>query len=112
MNDTAIGVAAILGLSFILGVAVLMFARLRIEQQRTMQKLIDRGTSGDELARIVGVTGGAQRDRRRGGLLLAIGFGWSVVTFFIGGKAWLMGLVPIALGIAYLLLSRFNESRR
>lgn len=111
MTPSSVLIAVILGVSLILAVAVHVFGRLRIEQQRTLQKLIDQGVAGNDLARIAGVAAPADRDRRRGVLLVAIGLGWTVVTFFIGGKAWLLGWVPVALGVAYLLLWKFDERR-
>ena len=37
-------------------------------------------------------------DLRRGLLLIAVGLAWSIVTFFVGGKAWMAGIVPVMLG--------------
>jgi len=101
---TSIELAAILGLSLILAVAVYAFARLRIEQERTLQKLIERGLSGDELLRSAGLTDRGSRDLRRGLLLIGVGLSWSLVTGFLGGSAWMFGAVPLTLGAVYVLL--------
>lgn len=96
--------AGILGLSLILSVSVYVFARLRIEQEKTLQKLVDRGLSGDEVVRSAGLVKQGNKDLRRGLLLAGVGLSWSLVTFFIGGTAWMMGAVPLVLGAVYVLL--------
>lgn len=111
MHDTAIAVAGILGLSLILSVVIHASARLRIEQQRTLQKLLDSGGSIDSLAAVSGFGHGPQRDLRRGTLLIAIGVVWSLVTFFIGGRAWILGGVPVALGLVYVLFWKLDGAR-
>ncbi|MEW6322559.1 MAG: hypothetical protein AB1635_15910 [Acidobacteriota bacterium] len=99
----SIAYAVIGGVAVILAVSVYVFGRLRIEQERTIQKLVDRGLSGEDLLKTAGVVTQADLDLRRGALLIAVGLSWSVATFLIGGTAWLFGLVPIALGIVFLL---------
>ena len=96
-------IAGILGISVILSVSIYVFARLRIEQERTVQKLIDRGIQGEELLRSAGLTDRGSRDLRRGLLLIALGLSWSLVTFFAGGSAWIAGLFPIFIGLVYVL---------
>ena len=112
MYDTAIAVAGILGVSLILSVLVHVSGRLRIEQQRTLQKLLDRGGSLDDLAAVGGFARRADRDLRRGILLVAIGVIWSLVTFFIGGRAWILGVVPVALGLACVLFWKLDGDSR
>jgi hypothetical protein len=112
MYDTAIAVAGILGVSLILAVLVHASARLRIEQQRTLQKLLDSGGSIDSLATVDGFGHRAGRDLRRGILLAAIGAAWSLVTFFIGGQAWILGAVPVAVGLAYVLFWKLDGMSR
>ena len=101
--QNSVAVAGILGLSVILSVSIYVFARLRIEQQNTLQKMIDRGISGDELLRAAGFVEPGTRDLRRGLLLIGVGLSWSTVTFFIGGSAWMFGIVPTMLGAVYVL---------
>ena len=43
--DQSIAVAGVIGLAMTLSVTIYMFGRLRIEQERSFQKLIDRGLS-------------------------------------------------------------------
>jgi hypothetical protein len=109
MPDSA-AFAGILGISLILSVGVYVFGRLRIEQERTLHKLIDRGMSGEELLRSAGLAGQSSKDLRRGLLLVALGLSWSTVTFFVGGTAWMAGIVPVAIGLT-LLLFRFLDGR-
>jgi hypothetical protein len=110
MNNAAM-FAGILGLAAILCVAVYAFARLRIEQERTLQKLIDRGLSGEELMRAAGVIDRPTKDLRRGLLLVGVGLSWSVFTFFVGGKAWMLGIVPITLGMVFVALRALDGRR-
>lgn len=112
MYDTAIAVAGILGLSLILSVLVHASGRLRIEQQRTLQKLLDRGGRLDDLAAAGGLARRADRDLRRGILLVLIGVLWSLVTFFIGGRAWILGIVPALLGLAYVVFWKLDDTSR
>jgi hypothetical protein len=104
--------AGILGLSLILSVSIHAFGRLRIEQERTLQKLIDRGLSGDELFRAAGLADRGRKDLRRGLLLSGVGLSWSVVTFFVGGSAWIAGVFPLAIGLVYLLLRLLDGRSR
>lgn len=96
--------SALLGLALILSVAVYAYARLRIERERTLQKLIDRGLSGGDLVRAARLASSRRSDLHRGLLLIGVGIAWAGVTFFIGGAAWKMGAAPTALGIVYVLL--------
>lgn len=109
MTDPIVLAAGILGIALILAVAVHAVARQRIEQQRTLQKLIERGLDVDAIASLAGIMNRGQRDLRRGTLLVAIGLAWSATTFFVGGKAWILGIVPIVLGGAILLLRTLDE---
>lgn len=110
MYETAITAAGILGVSMILSVLVYVNGRLRIEQQRTLQKILERGGNAEQLAGMVGFARRADRDRRRGIILVAIGVLWSLVTFFIGGSAWILGIVPVALGLLYLLFWKLDAT--
>lgn len=112
MYETAIAAAGILGISMILSVLVYINGRLRIEQQRTLQKMLERGDKVEQLARANGFGPRADRDRRRGIVLVAIGVLWSLVTFFIGGSGWILGIVPVALGFVYMLFWKLDASAR
>lgn len=110
--QSLVTVAGILGGSMILAVMVHTAGRLRIEQQRTLQKLVERGLSGDELLRAAGLGDRGSRDLRRGLFLMGIGSSWSVVTFFIGGKAWIFGFFPVTIGLAYVALRALDARAR
>ncbi len=103
MQQTLVICAGILGLSLVLSVAVFVFGRLRIEQQTTLQKLIDRGVADDQLLGCAGLADRGGRDMRRGLLLIAIGLSWSTVTFFVGGPAWIVGVFPVTIGAVFVL---------
>jgi hypothetical protein len=51
MDTSVVLLAGIVGLLVILAVSIHGVARLRIEQQRTLQKLLDRGAGAEEFAR-------------------------------------------------------------
>lgn len=112
MQQTLLAIAGILGLSLVLASIVLAFARLKIEQQRTLQRLIDQGVGSQQWPALAGLPHPASRDLRRGLLLLATGLSWSVVTYFVGGKGWVLGFIPAALGLACLLLWKLDEHAR
>jgi len=96
--------AGMLGLALVLSVSVYAYFRLRIERERTLQKLVERGLSGDDLIRTAGLDRSRRSDLRRGLLLIGVGVAWSAVTFVIGGPAWKMGGAPLAIGLVYVLL--------
>ena len=81
---TAIG--GILGLAAVLAAAIFVYGRVRVERERTLQRLVDRGMTIDELARLLGPDAQRRLDLRRGVLLLAVAIAWSAVTFAIGGN--------------------------
>jgi hypothetical protein len=112
MQHTALAIAGILGLSLVLASIVLSLARLKIEQQRTLQRLIDQGVGSDQWPALAGLPRPQSRDLRRGLLLLAVGLSWSAATFLVGGRAWVLGFVPAALGLACLLLWKLDERGR
>lgn len=101
--ETPIAVAGILGIAAILSVSIYVYTRLRIEQERTVQKLIDKGVSADALYRTAGLAARGNRDLRRGLLLAGLGIAWSAVTVNIGGSAWMMGGVPMVIGSVFVV---------
>ena len=105
-------IAGILGLSLILSVSIYVYARLRIEQERTVQKLIERGLQGEELLRSAGLADRGSKDLRRGLLLIAIGLSWSTFTFFVGGTAWIAGIVPVTIGLVFVLFKVLDGKPR
>lgn len=104
--------SALVGLALVLSVGVYAYSRVRIERERTMQKLIDQGLTGDELVRAAGLGPPHRSDLRRGLLLIGVGVAWAGVTFFIGGPAWKMGGAPAVIGIVYVLLWTLNGRPR
>ncbi len=107
---TAIG--GILGLAAVLAAAIFVYGRVRVERERTLQRLVDRGMTIDELARLLGPDAQRRLDLRRGVLLLAVAIAWSAVTFAIGGKAWTLGAVPAAIGVAYVAVWGMHGRQR
>jgi hypothetical protein len=99
-----IGFAGLLGLALILSVSIYAFSRVRIERERTLQKLMDRGGNIDEFIRAASLGSPRRTDLRRGLFLIGVGIAWSGVTFLIGGPAWKMGAAPLTIGIVYVVL--------
>jgi hypothetical protein len=102
----------ILASAVVLAAAIAVAGRIRVERERTLQRLVDRGLSADELIRILGTEARGRLDRRRGALLLAVGGAWTAVTYAIGGRAWTLGAVPVALGLALLVVGSVDGRRR
>lgn len=110
MTDPIVLAAGILGAAVVLAVAVYASARVRIEQQRTLQALIVRG--GDLPPHWGMHATPEQRDRRLGLLLVGVGLAWSLGTLFVGGKAWMLGAIPVTLGAVFLLLWALDARAR
>src|SRR4029453_16655696 len=96
--------SGMIGLAFVLSVSVYAYVRLRVERERTLQKLVERGLTGDDLIRAAGLDRSRGSDLRRGMLLIGVALAWSSVTFLVGGPAWKMGGAPLAIGLVYVLL--------
>ncbi len=112
MNEAPIIITGLIGVAAVLVAAVIIFGRLKIEHQRTIQKLLEKDDgSRPELAQALGSLRRGDNDLRRGMLLVASGLVWSVTTFFIGGDAWLFGGVPVVIGFVYLLFWRMSAAR-
>lgn len=112
MDNTLLAVAGLLGLALIFAATILAVGRVRAEQQRTLQKLIERGVAGDDLLRAAGILPRGERDRRRGLWLIGLGLLWSATTFFIGGPAWRLGLAPVLLGLVCLAMWKLDGRGR
>lgn len=111
MSDPIVIAAGIAGLALVLATTIHAGARLRIEQQRTLQKLLERGDDVDAAARLAGIADRGRRDMRRGATLVAIGLAWSAATFVIGGPAWRLGAAPVLLGLVLLALWKLDERK-
>lgn len=104
--------AGILGVALVSAVAIVVYGRMRLERERTLQRLVDRGLSPDDLARVVGPEARRRLDLTRGVLLVAVAMAWSGVTVAMGGRAWVLGIAPAALGLGYLLVWGLDGRRR
>lgn len=102
-QDTLIIAAGLIGLALIIAVAIHSAARLRMAQLDALRQLLAQGTDLDTATRLVD-PGRSTRYLRRGLLLVAIGVAWSVITWMIGGRAWIAGVAPILLGIVFVVL--------
>ena len=111
MADPIVVAAGIAGLALVLATTILAGTRLRIEQQRTLQRLLERGDDVEAAARLVGIQDRGRLDMRRGASLVAIGLAWSAATFLLGGTAWRLGVAPVLLGLVFLVLWKLDERK-
>ncbi|WP_395793443.1 hypothetical protein [Aquimonas sp.] len=110
MDQALIMAAGLVGLALVLAATVYTIGWIKVEQQKTLRTLLERGGSADMLFAEMLHAGRAAADRRRGWLFVAIGLAWSVTTFFIGGIGWIFGALPVALGVVFLLLGKSDGS--
>jgi hypothetical protein len=112
MNETPIIIAGLISVAAVVVAAVIIFGRLKVEQQRTVQKLLDKDDgSRPELTQALGSLRRGDNDLRRGVLLIASGLIFTLTFFFVGGIAWIFGAVPVTIGLVYLLFWRMNAAR-
>ena len=103
MTHSGIIIAGMISVAVILAAVILVFGRLKLEQQRTIQKLLEKDeASRPEWAPVLGSMNRGDNDFRRGVLLLVMGLTIGVFLFFVGGKAWILGSLPVTLGLVYL----------
>ncbi len=113
MNETTIIIAGIIGSAAVLSVVVYFFGRLKIEQQRTLQRLLEKDDSSRaEWARALGPARRGDNDFRRGVLLVVVGTSLGTGLFFVGGNAWIFSLLPVTIGFVYLMFWKVNASQR
>lgn len=112
MQDSILIASGLIGAAIILASIIYSFGRLKLEQQKTLQLLLEKDESTRaEWVRIMGPAHRAESDFRRGALLLCLGISLTVLFFFIGGIAWMFGFVPITVGLVYLIFWLRNPER-
>jgi hypothetical protein len=96
-------------------ISVLFFInRTKIAKQKTIQSLVETGKDiTPELLESLGlkVKKRPQDDFRKGVLLFVIGMVLTLILKSIGGIIWIFGIVPIILGIVYIVFSRLNSAK-
>ncbi len=113
MEETQIIITSIICGTVLLSVLLLVLWRLKSQKQETLQKLIDQDKiDPEQLIRMLSPPERYGRDFRRGLLLVGIGVTLGAAFWFMGGTAWMLSLIPIAVGAIYLLLWRLNAPRR
>jgi hypothetical protein len=91
---------------------LILFAKLKLAQQQTIQKILDaKGSMTPELMESLKTMSPANDDFRRGILLIAVGLSLGVLLLFIGGKAWALSLLPIVIGCIYLFFWKLNANK-
>lgn len=97
-------------------ISVLFFInRTKISKQKTIQALVETGKDiTPELLDSLGleVKKQPQNDFRKGVLLSITGIVVTLILKAIGGFAWIFGLLPIIIGIVYIVFSRLNLAKR
>jgi len=96
-------------------ICVLFFInRAKIAKQRTIQSLVETGKDiTPELLQSLGlkVKKLPQNDFRKGVLLFVTGMVLTLILKMIGGIVWIFGILPIILGIVYIVFSRLNSAK-
>jgi len=96
-------------------IAVLFFInRTKIAKQRTLQSLVETGKEiTPELLESLGlkVKKLPQDDFRKGVLLFVTGMMLTLILKIIGGIIWIFGIVPIIIGLVYIVFSRLNSAK-
>ncbi len=113
MHEAPIIIAGLISIAAVLVAAVIIFGKLKIEQQRTIQKLLEKDDgSRPELTQALGSLRRGDNDLRRGVLLVASGLVLGFTFLFVGGSAWIFGAVPVMIGFVYLLFWRMSAARQ
>ena len=108
---------AIMGIVFGVGSPVLViylilyFSNLRTAKRMdTLIKMVDKGVTVDpEMLEMLNEPSGPRADMRKGMVWLAVGIPLTLgIMFQEGGSAWIFGLIPVFIGIAYLLAMKFE----
>jgi hypothetical protein len=111
-HEAPVVIAGMISVAIVVSVVLLILGRLKIEQQRTLQKLLEQGEAAkSEWARELGASSRSETDFRRGILFVVTGLALSVFMFFVGGTAWTFGLLPLAIGVVYLVFWKLNAAR-
>ena len=85
-------------------------SKQKIETHRTLQRVLDSDSDiTPEIQSLIASQPQSEIDRRRGAFLITISLASSFVLFFIGGMAWMFGLIPFVMGCIYLGLSGFRK---
>jgi len=96
-------------------IAVLFFInRTKIAKQKTLQSLVETGKEiTPELLESLGlkVKKLPQDDFRKGVLLFVTGMILTLILKMIGGVIWIFGIVPIIIGLVYIVFSRLNSAK-
>lgn len=113
MEDTAVVVTSIICGTFLLTVVLLILWRMRSQKQMTLQKLLEHEQIDQEkLMQILMPQHRFGQDFRRGILLLGLGLTLGVFFFFMGGSAWMLASVPVAVGLIYLFFWWLNDAKK
>lgn len=111
MEQNMVMAAGILGLSAVVSAIVFVIGRIKVEQQKTLRLLLERGDSAADIFNALQPPGALNADTRRGILFMALGAAWSGTTVFAGGMGWIFGGLPFAAGLMFLLFGKLNARR-
>ena len=108
--DQAIAITLIIVIAILILGIVFAIAWVKREQQRTLQKVLEReDVTGEELLARISHEKPQNQDFRRGLFLVVGGLSLGAIFFFLGGTAWMLALIPIASGAVYLILASLKK---
>jgi len=103
---------ALVGGTLLLAITILVAGNVKKEKQRTLQKMLEHGSLNQEqLQRLITPLPQHEVDLRRGILFTVLGITLGIILFLIGGKGWMLAMIPIAAGIVSLILWWFHASK-
>ena len=112
MHQSILIGAGLISIAIVLAAVVYIFGRLKLEQQKTLQMLLEKDEATRQAwTRLMGPAHRAESDFRRGVLFLGVGGSLTGFLFFVGGIAWILGFLPIIIGLVYLFFWFRNPER-
>ena len=121
MDENVVAVFIPIVSMVVLGVVIWAFFhfryKTRVRVQETIQTALDRGTelTPELIDRIAGPKPSTDRDLRRGVVSIAIGVAFAILGFMVDDAEAVrpmigIGLFPILVGLAYLLMWKMGKS--
>ena len=102
----------LIAIAIVLAMLIYMFGRLKLEQQKTVQMLLEKDPeTRAEWAQLLGPRHRAEADFRRGLLLLITGLTLLAFLYYAGGIAWMLSFIPITVGLVYLYFWKRNDGK-
>ncbi len=92
-------------------IALMYFkSKTQLETHKTLQRVLESNAEiTPEIQSLISKQPQQEIDRRRGIFLIAFSFAATLVLFFLGGMAWMFGIVPLIIGVIYLALAKYRS---